>query len=89
MNNINLYYPVKIYSKDEIKDIEILYKFQDTYYILCSCDKLFYSNYGPPATIRRRFLLHNESRKHQNKKCYEIDEIKYIVSLNPKRIKKL
>lgn len=84
MSNINLYYPVKINSKDEIKNIEILYKFQNTYYIKCSCGKLLYSNYGPPATIRNRFIKHNNSSKHLIKKCYEIEDIKNILSLNLK-----
>jgi len=79
MNNINLYYPVKINSKEEIKNINMLYIFNNTHYILCSCGKLFYSNNRPPATIRRRYLTHIENNKHHNKKYYTIQEIKDIL----------
>lgn len=88
MDKLNLYYPTKIKTLDEIQNINMLYILNDTYYIKCGCGKLLYSNYGAPAIIRSRFIKHNNSSKHLIKKCYEIQDIKNILSLNLKHIKK-
>jgi hypothetical protein len=76
-----LYYPLKINSKDEIKEINILYKLEDTHYILCCCSKLFYSTNYSPSVIRSRFIKHNDSKHKFVANYLSIDEIKLALKL--------
>lgn len=84
MDKLNLYYPTKIKTLDEIQNINMLYILNNTHYIKCGCSKLFIQNNQPPAVIRCRYLKHLDSKKHYEKKFYDIEDIKKKLSLNLK-----